>query len=217
VVEQWRGLRLQAVRKLDGTGPWLPVLLGPYLERKVEPVLGTGIRVAVSPTGAPVAAQLLQRDRGALALSGPSWVPGGTVGSQDADAAASGPVVITSQAAGLAFAVASDRQVSGAVEVADPRPDEEAVALLGTDGLALARRLADRGESFPVAVARVYGAMESLRRSGQGPGLVTDVAGTWPGQWVVLRSGGMMIASFATRLLSVASPVVFTILAGEAA
>ena len=39
LVERWEGLRLQAVRKQDGTGPWLPALLGPYLERRTEPVL----------------------------------------------------------------------------------------------------------------------------------------------------------------------------------
>ncbi len=58
LLEQWLGLRLQAVRKLDGSGPWLPVLLGPYLERNVEPVLGTGIAVAVSPIGTPAAVLL---------------------------------------------------------------------------------------------------------------------------------------------------------------
>jgi len=39
VVERWEGLKLQAVRKQDGRGPWVPVLLGPYLERRLEEVL----------------------------------------------------------------------------------------------------------------------------------------------------------------------------------
>ncbi|MGH3240966.1 MAG: SDR family oxidoreductase, partial [Spirillospora sp.] len=35
-VERWDGLRLQAVRKGDGSGPWVAPLLGSYLEREVE-------------------------------------------------------------------------------------------------------------------------------------------------------------------------------------
>jgi hypothetical protein len=31
VVERWEGLRLEAVRRADGSGPWVPALLGPYL------------------------------------------------------------------------------------------------------------------------------------------------------------------------------------------
>ncbi|HEY6315311.1 MAG TPA: SDR family NAD(P)-dependent oxidoreductase [Streptosporangiaceae bacterium] len=34
IVERWEGLRLQAVRKNGGHGPWIPALLGPYLERQ---------------------------------------------------------------------------------------------------------------------------------------------------------------------------------------
>ena len=40
LVERWEGLRLQAVRKQDGSGPWLASLLGPYLERRTELTLG---------------------------------------------------------------------------------------------------------------------------------------------------------------------------------
>jgi enediyne polyketide synthase len=218
LLEQWLGLRLQAVRKLDGTGPWLPVLLGPYLERNVEPLLGTGIAVAVSPIGIPAAAALLQRDRGALALSGPSWRSGEPQGNQEDAAPPGGPMIISSDAAGIAFAVAGDRPVSGAVELAWPRPGEDLAALLGADGLALARRIAAaRGESLAVAVARVRGATESVRRSGRLPGPLTEATGTWPDQWVVLRSPGATMASFATRLQSAASPVVFTILAEKTA
>ena len=35
LVERWEGLQLHAVRKRDGSGPWTPALLGPYLERRV--------------------------------------------------------------------------------------------------------------------------------------------------------------------------------------
>ena len=52
---------------------WLLSLLGPYLERNAEPVLGRWIRLAVSPTGAAVAAPL-------VAAVSPSSLPQSTTG-----------------------------------------------------------------------------------------------------------------------------------------
>ncbi|MGW3161271.1 polyketide synthase dehydratase domain-containing protein, partial [Streptomyces sp. NPDC001089] len=52
VVERWEGLTLHAVRKSDGSGPWVAPLLGSYLERTLEEVLGAHIDVAVEPVPA---------------------------------------------------------------------------------------------------------------------------------------------------------------------
>nr|BFE84792.1 hypothetical protein GCM10020093_073930 [Planobispora longispora] len=49
VVERWEGLRLQAVRKKDGRGPWVVPLLGPYLERTIEDLTGRRAAIAVEP------------------------------------------------------------------------------------------------------------------------------------------------------------------------
>ncbi|OPG11560.1 SDR family oxidoreductase, partial [Microbispora sp. GKU 823] len=49
VVERWEGLRLQAVRKKDGRGPWVAPLLGSYLERTLEDLTGARVAVAVEP------------------------------------------------------------------------------------------------------------------------------------------------------------------------
>ncbi|NUP81451.1 MAG: SDR family NAD(P)-dependent oxidoreductase, partial [Nonomuraea sp.] len=49
VVERWEGLRLQAVRKTGGAGPWAPPLLGPYLERTLEDLTGARVAVVVEP------------------------------------------------------------------------------------------------------------------------------------------------------------------------
>jgi enediyne polyketide synthase len=67
------------------------------------------------------------------------------------------------------------------------------------------------------AVARVKGAVESLRASGQAPGPLSEAAGNWPDGWAVLRSGDLTMASFATTIKQVDSPVVFTLLARTAA
>src|SRR5262249_20482524 len=53
LVERWEGLTLRAVRKRDGAGPWVPSLLGPYLERSLERVLGGSRAVVVEPDPVP--------------------------------------------------------------------------------------------------------------------------------------------------------------------
>ncbi len=52
-VERWEGLRLQAVRKSDGEGPWVPSLLGPYVERSLGDLTGAAVAVAVEPHDEP--------------------------------------------------------------------------------------------------------------------------------------------------------------------
>src|SRR5439155_13169176 len=49
LVERWEGLRLRAVRKRDGAGPWVPTMLGSYVERSLERVIGGSRAVVVEP------------------------------------------------------------------------------------------------------------------------------------------------------------------------
>ena len=49
LVERWEGLSLRAVRKRGGAGPWVPALLGSYLERSAERLLGGTRAVVVEP------------------------------------------------------------------------------------------------------------------------------------------------------------------------
>ncbi|NJC11465.1 enediyne polyketide synthase [Micromonospora profundi] len=49
VVERWEGLRLRAVRKGDGSGPWHPVLLGCYVERAAGDLLGSPVVARAEP------------------------------------------------------------------------------------------------------------------------------------------------------------------------
>ncbi|MEV6926543.1 type I polyketide synthase [Dactylosporangium sp. NPDC051485] len=54
VVERWEGLRLRAVRKSSGRGPWSAPLLGPYLERALGDLVGAAVAVVVEPDGPDV-------------------------------------------------------------------------------------------------------------------------------------------------------------------
>jgi enediyne polyketide synthase len=219
-VEQWQGLRLQAVRKQDGSGPWLPALLGPYLERNAEPALGEGLRPVVHPDDdTPAAATSARRRPTTIAVGRALGRLAEVTYRPDGMPLIDGAQVSASHGAGITFAVTSQRRVGCDVELASARGDDEWADLLGADGLALARLLASgRGEDLSVAATRVWGAVESLRKTGHANVTLTDASGTGAGhngagQWVTLRSGNARIASFVTQLHGTAVPVVFTMLA----
>ena len=218
LVERWEGLRLQAVRKQDGSGPWLASLLGPYLERRTEPNLaGTSLRCGVVPDGAePAYGQTARREQTAKALG---WALGrpATVryrpdGKPEVDA---GVEVSSSHAAGLTFVVAGGRQpVSCDVEVVTTRSDQDWADLLGAEPYALAQLLAaERGEELSLAATRVWGAVECLRKVGRARIEPITVGEAAAEAWVTLRSGSARIATFPTTVRDVQDPVVFTMLA----
>ena len=202
LVERWEGLQLQAVRKLDGSGPWLPALLGPYLERRTEPNLGSALSVAVRP----------DEDTGAAlrSLLGPDSVlryrPDGRPEAGD------GRHFSASHGAGLTFAVTAEVPVGCDVEPVVERAETQWAGLLGEPGLALAGLLAaERGESLSLAATRVWGAIECLRKNGRAVAELTLEPAGLEG-WVWLRSGRARIAGFATALREVPEPVVFTMM-----
>jgi enediyne polyketide synthase len=203
LVERWEGLRLQAVRKLDGSGPWLPALLGPYLERRTEPNLGSALSVAVRPDDDTEAALRSLLGPGAVVRRRPDGKP----------EAGDGRHVSASHGAGVTFAVAAGVPVGCDVETVVERDETQWAGLLGEPGLALAGLLAaERGESLSLAGTRVWGAIECLRKNGRAVAELTlEPAG--PDRWVWLRSGRARIAGFATTLQAVPEPVVFTMMA----
>ncbi|GAA1997127.1 type I polyketide synthase [Catenulispora subtropica] len=215
VVERWRGLTLQAVRKQDGSGPWAPVLLGPFLERLMENTTGVLLRAAVLP-GAGVGTAG-RRGRTAESVTGllgdevvvryrPDGMPETDTGYQ----------VSASHGAGLTFAVAGPlKAVSCDVESAVPRSDTEWSDLLGRPAFELARLVAREAKEDPaVAATRLWGASEAVRKAGRARvDLVVD--GYGPGGAVRFRSGAARITTFATAVRGTAGPVVFTMLAEE--
>jgi enediyne polyketide synthase len=232
LVERWDGLTLQAVRKQDGTGPWLPALLTPYLERNVEPVLGrTGLRtgvvpdavtsgVAADPDGSHTA---LRREHTDWAMS---WALGRRIEvghRSDGMPWVEGYQVSSAHGGGLTFsaALAGDRPVECDVEVAQERSESEWSDLLGAEGAALAGLIAaERNEDYSVAATRVWGAIECLSKSGQAQrDLTLDTVEGVPGSgpWAALRGGGRRIASFVTTVRDLREPLVFTVSAAVVA
>jgi len=220
LVERWEGLRLQAVRKQDGSGPWLAGLLGPYLERRTEPNLGgIGLRCAVVPDGGhPAYGQAARREQTAKALAWALGEPTAVRYRPDGKPEVGGGVeVSSSHSAGLTFVVAGGPQpVSCDVEVVSTRSEQDWADLLGQEPFALAQLLSsERCEELSVAATRVWGAVECLRKVGRARIEPITVGEPSTDRWVDLRSGSARIATFCTTVHDVAEPVVFTMLAED--
>ncbi|MFJ1755423.1 SDR family NAD(P)-dependent oxidoreductase [Kitasatospora sp. NPDC088134] len=225
-VEQWEGLLLQAVRKQDGSGPWLPALLGPFLERRVEAALGRPVRCVVLPGGEGSGGPVAERRRRTAEAA--SWALGRTTEVRHRPDGrpelADGRRISSSHAAGVTFTVVAEQTVACDVETVTARTAEEWAGLLGPEAAALAELLAaERGEPLDTAATRVWGAVETLRKAGHavaalsldgGPaGSPAGGRGLPPG-WVAFRGGAHRIVGFVTALDGVAEPVAFTVLAG---
>ncbi|RSM47505.1 erythronolide synthase [Actinoplanes sp. ATCC 53533] len=208
VIERWDGLRLRAVRKKSPAGPWVPLLLGSYLERALDDLWGTGVAVAVEPDE--------RREATALALG---RVSGQRVevrhrpdGAVETDL---GRPVSISHGAGLTLCVAGDSPIGCDVE---PVTDRDATVwrqLLGQhERLAqLIRR--ETGDDADTAATRVWTAIECLQKAGRpGGGPLTLVAGGAEG-WVLLGSGELRIATFVTTVQDRPQAVVLAVLAGK--
>ncbi|MFE4515788.1 SDR family NAD(P)-dependent oxidoreductase [Kitasatospora sp. NPDC056783] len=219
-VERWEGLLLRAVRKRDGAGPWLPALLGPFLERRVEAASGHPVRCVVLPGGEGSGDSVADRRRRTAEAAG--WALGrATEVHHRPDGRpelADGRWISSSHAAGVTFTVVADEVVGCDVEVAAERTAEVWEGLLGEDGTALAGLLAaERGEPLSTAATRVWGAVETLRKAGHAvAALSLEDARGLPAGWVAFRGGAHLITSFVTALDGVADPVAFTVLTGGA-
>ena len=215
VVERWEGLRLQAVRQTDGSGPWVPALLGPYLERQVAEFLPGSLRCAVEPNPS-VLSRYAEPRRGqtTVALSRMLERPVTVLHRGDGKPGliGEGTAISASHGAGVTLVVGSANQVSCDVEVVRERTAADWAGLLGPEPFALAQLTCrERGEDFAVAATRAWSAVESLRKAGRVlPGPLTLDQGGRDG-WALFRSGRSKIATFATRLRGEPDQVIFAI------
>jgi len=219
ILERWEGLRLQAVRKNDGRGPWLPALLGPFLERQAAELTGSDVRCAVEPdppSGANGREARRRQTKVAVErmLHRPVVITRRGDGKPEIDD--EGIAISASHGAGLTLAVAGSGQVGCDVESVSARTKEDWQGLLSAEQFALAELIqVERAEQPAVAATRVWSAVESLRKAGRTlSGPITLAAGG-PAGWVQLESGPAKIATFVTSVLDQPDPVVFTILTEE--
>jgi enediyne polyketide synthase len=215
VVERWEALRLQAVRKTDGSGPWAPALLGPYLERQAAEFLPGAPRCAVEPDpsklsryaqprrGQTTAALRRMLERPVPAPHGGDGKPG-LIGEVTAISASAG--------AGVTLVVGHTGPVGCAVETVRQRTAAAWEGLLGPGQFALAERTQrERGEDLSVAATRVWSAVAALGKTSRVlPGVLTLNPDGSDG-WVLFEAGRSKIATLATRLRGEPDPVIFAI------
>ncbi|WP_158851247.1 type I polyketide synthase [Saccharothrix deserti] len=217
LVERWEGLVLRAVRKRDGAGPWTPTVLGSYLERSLERVLGGGRAVVVEPD--PTDRISDRRTQTALALSRALYRPAEVRYRPDGKPEVDGALMSASHGAELTLVVADESGPGGKlgcdVEYAVPRAEEDWAGLLGADLLAVRDLLSsEAGETAAVAGTRVWGALECLRKTGSTSQALT-VDRVHPDGWAVLSTGDAKVATWVTTVNDRTAPVVFAVLVGE--
>jgi enediyne polyketide synthase len=219
ILERWEGLRLQAVRKTDGSGPWIPPLLGPFLERQAEELTGSGVRCAVEPDP-PSGANGRDARRRQTKVAMGRMLDRPVVVSYRGDGkpviADEGIAVSSSHGAGVTLAVAGSGTVACDVEQVQERLSEDWQGLLTTEQFALAELIQrERGEGPSVAATRVWSAVESLRKAGRTLSGPITLAPDGPPGWVLLESGAAKIVTFVTSVLDQPDLVVFAILTEE--
>lgn len=214
LVERWEGLRLRAVRKRGGAGPWVPAMLGSYLERSCEQVLGGTRAVVVEPDPVNVRVSTVSQRRAQTRLAigrvvepeRPLWH------RPDGKPEIDGAAVSAAHGAQLTFAVVGAGTLTCDVETAAHRTQEDWSGLLGKDLLAVGDLLTvEAGESPTVAYTRVWTALECVRKAG-GLTQVLTVERVDADGWTVLSSGRARIATWVTTITGRPEPVVFAVL-----
>ena len=204
LVERWEGLRLRAVRKQDGTGPWLAACSAPTWNGAPSSTAGRppAVRRATRRLPAPRPAQADRREQTARALrlgAGRAiTVRYRPDGKPEVDG---GIEVSSSHGAGVDLRGGRRRRPSAATSRWSRSRSAAGVGRSARRGrFALARLLAaERGEELSLAATRVWGALECLRKAGLA---IAGLAGrpTRTG-WVVLRlRAPRRIATFPTTV-----------------
>jgi enediyne polyketide synthase len=217
LVERWEGLSLRAVNKRGGAGPWVPSMLGSYLERSCERVLGGSRAVVVEPdpSGTRVATTQERRAQTELAASRAVGAPLRVRYRPDGKPEADGVEVSASHSAGLTLVVVGEGSLTCDVETAVHRSEQDWAGLIGEDLLAVAGLLAaETGEPAAIANTRVWSALECVRKTGSMTQALT-VGRVDPDGWAVLSSGEARIATWTTTVNDRPDPVVFAVLQGE--
>ncbi|MFV2096441.1 SDR family NAD(P)-dependent oxidoreductase [Micromonospora sp. LOL_014] len=213
VVERWEGLRLRAVRKKGGAGPWVAPLLGPYLERTVQDLLGSDTAVVVEPALPDEDEATTRRERTGRAAGRALGRPVSVTHRPDGRPELAGTAVSAAHGAGVTLCVTGTGDLGCDVEAVAARSADEWRDLLGNH-LPLAQLLArELAEPLDVAATRVWSAVECLQKIGRPqPTPLSQLTGG-PAGWVVLASGSQRIATVATTLRDHPGPVVVAVLA----
>jgi enediyne polyketide synthase len=214
VVERMTGLRLRAVSRRDGRMPWAPALLGPQLQRQLPGRRADDVTVVVEPHE-PVAATA-RRDVSGLAVARAAGAPAALRHRCDGRPELDGDAgVSAAHETTLSMVVTGPQPVACDLQFVQHREDREWRGLLN-GYLSVAEAVSAGDESYDVARTRVWCAVECLVKAGRPPGAPLVLAPELgEGRRVVLRSGDLLVTTYAARLRTAAGPVVLAVLTGE--
>jgi enediyne polyketide synthase len=212
LLERWEGLHLQAVRKRDGAGPWTAPLLGPFLTRELEQILGApGLAVQVWPEPGGDTEQRRQRTAAAVARQAGRDVPL----RHRPDGKPEVPCelqVSASHGAGVTLAVAAETEIACDVEAVSECDGARCDELLWPELRELREVLTrESDEDSDTVATRLWTVVECIRKSGGVQQPVTAEPGGGDG-WAVFAVGDRTVATFLTRLRGLDSPAVFAVM-----
>jgi enediyne polyketide synthase len=205
LLEHWDGLRLRAVEDLARPEFWPPVLLGPYLERRLEELVpGSCVAVAAESRAFP------KRSAGSQAALRQA------VGHMETIFRRPDGKRVTSKqqslsaahARQLTLAIAGAGVVACDVEEVVARADTVWDGLLGSDRFKMAERVSrERSEVLNMAATRLWNALECMKKAGLSPGAPLVLDSITPDGWVLFRSGALTIATCVVSLPGADAPL----------
>lgn len=220
VLERWEGLRLRAVRKQDGSGPWVASLLGPFLERSIGDLTGARLAVAVEPDSDPDDRDTAgghvarRRARTAVAASRAYGRPVEVTYRPDGrPEVVDGAPMSAAHGAGVTLVVTGDGPLGCDVETVVPRSAADWSGLLGRHADLVAQLVRDTGEDEHTAATRIWAAVESRHKAGLPPDAPLSIVPTRTPRWICFHSGGALVTTFVSTLRDLDTPVVFAVLA----
>ncbi|MEV4555577.1 type I polyketide synthase [Kitasatospora sp. NPDC049285] len=217
LVERWQGLTLVAVQKRDGAGPWVPSMLGSYLERSLEKVLGGSRAVVLEPQAAPITSADERRAGTSTAVSRALGRPAELRHRPDGRPEVDGHTVTASHAQGMTLAMVGQGRLACDLEAVLDRTAEDWAGLLGAAQLPVRDLLAaEAGEDPAISATRVWSALECLRKAGATSQALT-VEKVHPDGWALLSAGDARIATWVTTINDRDEKTVFAVLAGREA
>jgi len=206
LVERWQGLGLQRVGATTAPERWPVPLLVPYLERRVAELTGRYLDLVLARRAARASS-----DRAVGAAAGTN---GPVERRYDGRPEVEGRAVSAAHADGLTLAVAGEGTVACDVELVVGRAETMWQDLLGRNRFDLAAGIAgDLDEGLDTTATRLWAASECVQKAGSARSAPLTVATCSSDGWVLLRSGGAPIATYAGRVAGADRPLAFAFLA----
>lgn len=207
--ERWRGLRLKRVADGPIRSAWVPSLLAPYVQRRVQELVSTSRLRVVIENGSRH-----RRLRTRMAVQRLLGLDASVVRTADGKPETGAIRISASHLRTTTLAVAADSAIGCDIEPIRDRPQDLWRSML-TSSFTLAEQVAsDNEEGLDEAAARVWSARESLKKAGQSPEAPLTLSPVSHGEWVTLRSGSFVVATLRTQFANTDGKVILAVATG---